>query len=84
MLAASLLFELEEAQGIAAARPLYEAWKQRALDVLGTYTFLADISRMQGRAEQARDFLRLAHELDPEDAAVNAALRALEPEPAGK
>jgi len=82
MLGASLLFELREAKGAEAARALYGAWKERSLAVLGTYQFLADIARMQGKPEQARAFLRLAHELDPEDSAVNEALRALEPEAA--
>jgi hypothetical protein len=84
MLAASLLYELESAHGVEAARPLYAAWRQRELAVLSVYTFLADISRMQAKPEQARAFLRLATELDPEDAAVKAALSALDAKPAPK
>jgi predicted dienelactone hydrolase len=81
MLAGSLLHELSERGRKDEARRYLAALKAIPVDALGLFQFLADISSMQGKREQALHFLRLACELDPENAELASSLRALEASP---
>ncbi len=78
MLAGSLLHGLAAEGRKDEAALYYAALRAIPLPALGLFEFLADISTMQGKSEQALEFLRLACELDPADEALAAKLRALE------
>lgn len=78
MLAGSLLYELCEDGRREEAGLYYSALREIPLPALGLFEFLADLSGMQQKPEQALRFLRLACELDPADAHLAAKLRKLE------
>lgn len=78
MLTGSLLYGLLQSGRRDEAAIYYSALKEIGLPVLGLFEFLADVSGMQQKPEQALHFLRVAHELDPEHAGVAARLRELE------
>jgi pimeloyl-ACP methyl ester carboxylesterase len=78
MLAGSLLHGLAAEGRKDEAALYYATLRAIPLRALGLFEFLADISTMQGKTEQALEFLRLACELDPADRALAAKLRALE------
>jgi len=80
MLSGSLLYGLLTQGRREEAALYYATLKSCSLPVLSLFAFLADMSGLQGKPEQALHFLRLAHELDPEDEKISDKLRQLEPE----
>lgn len=78
MLAGSLLYGLLDRGRRDEAELYYSALQGISLPVLSLFEFLADMATLQGKSEQALHFLRLAHDLDPEHAAVANKLRELE------
>lgn len=78
MLAGSLLYELVEEGRDEDAAQYYATLKELALPVLSLFEFLADMSSLQHKTDQALHFLRVAHELDPEHAGIASQLRELE------
>ena len=78
MFAGSMLYRmLEDGRRDDAAR-YYAALKAIPLPVMSLFEFLADISGMQKKPERALHLMQVAHDLDPEDAAVAAKLHTLE------
>ena len=78
MVAGSLLYGLIESGRRAEAELYHATLKDLSIQVLDLFEFLSDIGTMQGKPEQALRFMRLAHELDPENAGVAAKLEKLE------
>lgn len=78
MLHGSLLYGLLQGERRSEAALYYSTLKELSLPVLGLFEFLADISTMQQKPEQALRFLRLAHDLDPEHAGIANKLRELD------
>jgi len=81
MMAGSLLYALAQHGRADEAKLYYEALEKIPLRVLGLYEFIADFSGKQKPAV-AREILRFAHELDPDDAGIAARWRKLEEEQA--
>jgi hypothetical protein len=78
MLSGSLLYGLVAGGKHDEAELYYAALQEIRLPVLGLFEFLSDLSTAQGKTEQALHFLRVARDLDPENAAVADELRELE------
>lgn len=78
MLAGSLLYELCERGRMEEARLYLASLREIPLPALGLFDFLARISTLQSKPEQARKLLRIACALAPEDAERAARLRELE------
>lgn len=68
MLTGSLLYELATSGRAAEARILFAGLREIGLDSLSLFDFLIGVSLLQGWTETAQGFVRVARELDPEDA----------------
>ena len=77
MLSGSLLYGLASGGNREEAAAYYAALKEIDLDALSLFRFLADISVLRQKHEEALRYLKIARDLDPEDAGVAERLTKL-------